>query len=99
MKVFPYLLALSLCSSAFAGLDYKELADSKRDQPFVVVTTESINIPVQYGALELPKGTEANLMAVNPDGTLDITYNGQKHTIPASKTDLEKRVLEIRSHR
>ena len=93
------LMFVLVVSSAFADLDYKKLLAAKQDQPPAVTTTESIAISVQYGNFEIPKGSTVKVTAFKPDGVLEVEYNGQKYSISVTKTDLEKRVAEIRGHR
>ena len=90
--LFLYSVAMQ---SAFAVLDYKQLAATKKDQPAIVTTTEDLSVPNKYGALEIPKGSTVKVTGVKADGTLDVDLNGQICSIPASKTDIEKRVTEI----
>lgn len=92
-------IASGSITTSYAELDYKKLSATKRDQPEAVTTSEGIVKPVQFGTFEIPKGATLKLIAINPDGTLDVDYNGQKYSIPAAKTDLEKRVAEIRGRR
>lgn len=99
MARFTLILAVLSCSAAFAELDYKQLAASKRDQPGTVTTTENIVIPIPHGEIQIPKTSTVRFLAISPEGRLDIEYNGQKYGIPAAKTDLEKRVAAIRSRR
>jgi len=98
MKATMFLVSLILtATTCFAELDYKQLAATKRDQPTTVTTTEAISISIQYGTLEIPKGATVKVTAFQPDGTLVVDFNGLNYSIPAMKTDLEKRVVEIRS--
>ncbi len=98
MKTIAALLML-ISTTALGELDFKHLAATKRDQPASVIITVSIQIPIQYGTFEIPKGSEVNLLNVSGDGKLTVQYNGSQYAIPASKTDIEKRVVEIRSRR
>ena len=99
MKRLLLLLAMLACSSVLAELDYKQLVATKRDQPAVATTTEGVTISIPYGALEVPKGAIVKIMAIKADGVLEVEYNAQKFSIPAGKTDLEKRVADIRNRR
>jgi hypothetical protein len=93
------ILLMIAGSTAFAELDYKQLAATKRDQPPLVMTTEAIAIAIPYGTAEMPKGVEVKLLSVSDDGKLTVQYGGQQYQILASQTDIENRVTEIRSHR
>ena len=89
-----FFLTMVTCLAEF---DYKQLATIKRDQPAVVITTENITLSIPYGTLEIPKGVTVKVLAVNPNGILVVDFLGEKYSIPATKTDLEKRVTVIRS--
>lgn len=82
---------------AFAELDYKQLAATKKDQPAFVTTVFDFVITIQASKLEIPKGSEIRLLAVGADGNLRAQFNGNEFTIPAGVTDIEERVTEIRS--
>lgn len=93
------LLCCFASQTALADFDYKELAATKRDQPAAVTTTEGIAIPIPYGTFEIPKGITLKIISFRADGTLVAEYNGKPYSLPVGKTDLEKRVADIRSHR
>src|SRR5260221_3241862 len=99
MRAHLLIIATFGCSSVFADLDYKQLAATKRDQPSVVTTTENITVLIPNGAFDIPKASTVKVTQIKPDGVLDIEYHGEKYSINASKTDLEKRVADIRGRR
>jgi len=100
MKATMIIAGLILTTATcFAELDYKQLAQTKADQPTTVAILETVQVSTEFGNLQIPKGSEVKLLSVGPDGNLTAQFVGNQFTIPANKTDIEKRVAEIRRRR
>src|ERR1700693_1825477 len=58
-------------------------------------TTEAISFPIKFGSIEVPAASTVKVLSAT-NVTLTVTFKDMTNSIPASKTDYDKRVQAIR---